>query len=127
MTEFITRNHGNSDYEVIIKTTDHEHYKATEDFARRLIDHAKPVTDNNVGSKWIPVDERFPNAEYGESEVVLTYNEFGVKRILYFDGGCWCYPTGEVYDKPYKVTHWMQLPASPDDCVEDCPWCDEEQ
>lgn len=45
MTEFISRNHGHSCYEVIIKTTSHEHYKATENFARRLIDHAKPMTN----------------------------------------------------------------------------------
>ena len=45
MTEFITRNHGNKDFEVIIKTDSKEHYKQTEDFARRLIDHAKPQTN----------------------------------------------------------------------------------
>lgn len=42
MTEFITRNYGNENFEIIIKTDSKEHYKATEDFARRLIDHAKP-------------------------------------------------------------------------------------
>ena len=71
------------------------------------------VPDINVGNKWIPVTERFPHAEYGESESVLTYNEFGMIRVLYFDGSCWCYPTGEVYGKPYKVTHWMPLPEPP--------------
>ncbi len=45
MTEFITRNYGNKEYEIIIKTDSKEHYKATEDFARRLIDHAKPKTN----------------------------------------------------------------------------------
>jgi len=45
MTEFITRNHGNASFEVIIKTDSKEHYKATEKFARRLIDHAKPMTN----------------------------------------------------------------------------------
>ena len=45
MTEFITRKYGNDGYEIIIKTDSHEHYKASEDFARRLIDHAKPVTN----------------------------------------------------------------------------------
>ena len=43
MTEFISRNYGNEGYEIIIKTDSHEHYRATEDFARRLIDHAKPM------------------------------------------------------------------------------------
>lgn len=47
MTEFITRNHGHSCFEIIIKTTNPEHYKATQDFARRLIDHAKPMTNGD--------------------------------------------------------------------------------
>lgn len=47
MTEFISRNHGNSCYEIIIKTTDHKHYKESEDFARRLIDHAKPQSNGD--------------------------------------------------------------------------------
>ena len=45
MTEFITRNYGNKDFEIIIKTDSKEHYKETQDFARRLIDHAKPMTN----------------------------------------------------------------------------------
>lgn len=46
MTEFITRScKAESRYEVIIKTDSEEHYKATEDFARRLIDHEKPMTN----------------------------------------------------------------------------------
>lgn len=45
MTEFISRKYGNDGYEVIIKTDNHEHYKATEDFARQLIDHAKPFSN----------------------------------------------------------------------------------
>lgn len=43
MTEFITRNYGNENFEIIIKTDSKEHYKATENFARWLIDHAKPT------------------------------------------------------------------------------------
>ena len=43
MTEFISRNYGKEGYEIIIKTDSHEHYRATEDFARRLIDHTKPM------------------------------------------------------------------------------------
>ncbi|MBO7251790.1 MAG: hypothetical protein J6V25_04095 [Oscillospiraceae bacterium] len=58
MTEFITRNYGNDAFEVIIKTDSKEHYKAAENFARQLIDHAKPVTDNNIGGNMIPYSER---------------------------------------------------------------------
>ena len=74
----------------------------------------KNVLTNGVTiQRWIPVTERFPDAEYGESENVLTYNEFGMEHILYFDGGCWCYPDGEVYDKLFHITHWMPLPEPP--------------
>lgn len=45
MTEFITRNYGNKEFEVIIKTDRKDHYKTTQDFARRLIDHEKPQTN----------------------------------------------------------------------------------
>lgn len=45
MTEFISRNYGNDGYEIIIKTDSYEHYRSTEDFARRLIDHSKPATN----------------------------------------------------------------------------------
>lgn len=45
MTEFIARNYGNDSYEIIIKTDSHEHYKATEEFVRRLIDHAKSMSN----------------------------------------------------------------------------------
>ena len=45
MTEFISRNYGKEGYEIIVKTDSNEHYRATEDFARRLIDHSKPATN----------------------------------------------------------------------------------
>lgn len=48
MTEFITRNHGNKEFEIIIKTDSKEYYKATVEFARRLIDHAKPQTNADL-------------------------------------------------------------------------------
>ena len=45
MTEFVTRNYSQKEFEVIIKTDNKDYYKATEDFARKLIDHAKPQTN----------------------------------------------------------------------------------
>lgn len=47
MTEYISRNYGNKSYEVIIKTESKEHYKAAEEFARRLVGHEK-LTNNGV-------------------------------------------------------------------------------
>lgn len=45
MTEFISRKYGKEGYEIIIKTDSNEHYRASEEFARRLIDHSKPMTN----------------------------------------------------------------------------------
>lgn len=45
MTEFITRNYGQKEFEVIIKTDSKDHYKQAEEFSRKLIGHAKPQTN----------------------------------------------------------------------------------
>lgn len=66
--------------------------------------------------RWIPCSERLPFAEFGESDNVLTtcgyrdVKDTGVRwiRLLYFNGGNWCYPTGETYEQ--KVYAWMPLP-----------------
>ena len=44
MTEFITRSYRGKEYEVIIKTDNKKHCFAAEEFARKLIGHAKPQT-----------------------------------------------------------------------------------
>ena len=64
-------------------------------------------------SEWISVKERLPEAYYGESDNVLVVDEIGIRKILYFDGGCWCYPTGETYER--KIFHWMPLPEPPEE------------
>lgn len=66
--------------------------------------------------QWIPCSERLPYVEYGESDTVLTtcgyrdVEDTSVRwiRLLYFNGGNWCYPTGETYEA--KVYAWMPLP-----------------
>jgi hypothetical protein len=65
--------------------------------------------------RWIPVTERLPEHSYGESNSVLTVSSLGTMRVLYFDGGNWCYPTGEALTTAGKfpVTHWMPLPEPP--------------
>lgn len=67
-------------------------------------------------NQWIPCSERLPYAEYGESDNVFAtcgYRDvedgsFRWIRTLYFNGGNWCYPTGETYLE--KVYAWMPLP-----------------
>ena len=120
MTEFISRKYGNDGYEVIIKTDSHEHYTAAEEFARRLIGHAKPVTDNNVG-KWIPVTERLPvereEDDEGEKHTasdivqVAVMDSLGNKFVsddMLYDGKWVNYPWGD-----FEITHWMPLPEPP--------------
>ena len=65
--------------------------------------------------KWIPVTERLPEHEYGESTSVLTVDLYGVMRVTYFDGGNWCFPTGEALTtmRVAPITHWMPLPEPP--------------
>lgn len=48
MTEFISRKYGEDGYEVIIKTDDKEQFERTEAFAREMIDHAKPQTNEEL-------------------------------------------------------------------------------
>lgn len=63
---------------------------------------------------WIPCSERLPKAEYGESDCVLatcswksdTKQRWTEK--LYFNGGNWCYPTGECFT--HKVIAWKPMP-----------------
>ena len=128
MTEFISRNYGNKEFEVIIKTDSHEHYKETQDFARRLIDHAKPVTDINVGSKWIPVTERLPeeDGKYivfeqsgGRTNTSMLRFAKDARKIDRYDfKGRWKNAWYE-YDSEWghytvkSVTHWMPLPEPP--------------
>ena len=67
--------------------------------------------------RWIPVSERLPKAEYGESDSVLVCFENGTQDVLYFDGSNWRCPTGESYISVNhkngwhnKVIAWMPLP-----------------
>lgn len=73
------------------------------------------TTANELPSaqQWIPCSERLPHAEYGESDNVLVTCESKCIRLLYFDGGNWCYPTGECYEHRIdKVVAWMPMPEA---------------
>ena len=83
--------------------------------ANAIMDAFDEYVDSNE-PHWISVTERLPYAEYGESDNVLaTCGHRDVEdgnirwiKTLYFNGGNWCYPTGETYLE--KVYAWMPLP-----------------
>ena len=88
--------------------------------AEAIVEIFKACVDNeptiNPEPHWIPCSSKLPNAEYGESDNVLAtcgYRDvedgsIRLIRTLYFNGGNWCYPTGETYLE--KVYAWMPLP-----------------
>ena len=90
---------------------DHEIQIADEAF----VDAINVIHNLPSEQRWIPCSERLPFAEYGESKIVLATcryrkqpNEYKWIRMLYFNGGNWCYPTGETYDQ--TVLAWQPLP-----------------
>lgn len=64
--------------------------------------------------EWTPVSEGLPKAEYGESDCVMATccwkSDTTTRWVekLYFNGGNWCYPTGECFT--HKVIAWKPLP-----------------
>ena len=94
MTEFISRNYGNEGYEIIIKTDSHEHYRATEDFARRLIDHTKPAT--NIEKIMAIIHDKLLKLLYEEICDIRTAEE------------CSCYDDG---DCDQCILDWLKQPS----------------
>lgn len=73
------------------------------------------LAEEHAKHQWISVEERLPKHAYGEGDSVLTVSSLGSMRVLCFDGGNWCYPTGEALTtaRKYPITHWMPLPEPP--------------
>jgi hypothetical protein len=68
------------------------------------------ATDNNVGSKWIPVTERLP--EKRGFVLVFTYDKIAGEAFMEGDGRFYWSNTDE-YAEPLFITHWMPLPEPP--------------
>ena len=93
-----------------VTLTDEQVKEVAEKAKNAVISVIEPETH------WIPCSERLPYAEYGESDNVLAtcgcrdVEDGSIRWIktLYFNGGNWCYPTGETYLE--KVYAWMPLP-----------------
>ena len=88
---------------------------------REWLEETIKALEKELKSDWIPVSERLPNSEYGESDSVLVCFENETQDVLYFNGGNWCYPTGETYISVNhkngwhnKVVAWMPLPKQYD-------------
>ena len=86
---------------------------------KSIIDAMPTVTDNNVGSKWIPVTERLPEKTI---DVLLWFGGKYKNMAVGFWHGCeeceavyWCAYTDDGFytDCDYKPTHWMPLPEPP--------------
>lgn len=105
MTEFISRVYGKEGYEIIIKTDSHEHYRETEDFARRLIDHSKPKT--NADCIKTMSDEEL-------AEFLTHINPTNCKDCA-FSHGWRCQPDRDDYSDFEKCKEgrrrWLQQPA----------------
>lgn len=69
----------------------------------------------NSMKNWKNVKEEHPFSEFGESKSVLTVDTHGLMRVLYWDGGNWCWPSGEAVKTTNiaPITHWIDLPTPP--------------
>ena len=105
MTEFISRKYGKEGYEIIIKTDSHEHYRATEDFARCLIDHSKPATNA----------DRIRTMSDEELAEFLTHINPTNCQDCAFSHGWRCQPDRDDYSDFKKCEEgrkrWLQQPA----------------
>ena len=63
------------------------------------------ATDNNVGGKWISVEERLPTEDDGDAVgAVLAIHKAAKKKYWHW---------GNVAENPYDFTCWMPLPEPP--------------
>ena len=92
-----------------------EDYPCCVDCLDKMHKQAADAIEELSKPRWIPVTEALPEHEYGESTSVLTVDLYGVMRVTYFDGGNWCWPTGEALTtmRVAPITHWMPLPKGP--------------
>lgn len=75
--------------------------------------------------KWISVDDRLPDAELQEYKrrfpdeyemgVIVMIEGALVPNHLYYDGERFREYAEDGYE--YDVTHWMELPPAPKDCM----------
>ena len=63
------------------------------------------ATDNNVGNKWIPVEERLPiYDDADENGELIAHHKIRGVRVVCVDN---------ITRNPERYTHWMPLPEQP--------------
>lgn len=68
------------------------------------------ASDTNVGSKWIPVTERLPEA----GEIVLCHMKYGEMYVLQRDSHAYYGWVGDRISYATScVTHWIPMPEPP--------------
>lgn len=75
--------------------------------------------------KWVSVNDRLPDAELEAFKrrfpdehavgVIVMIKDAYVPYHLYYDGECFSDTRYDGYE--YDVTHWMELPPAPKDCM----------
>ena len=105
MTGYTLYKYSKEGYEIIIKTDSHEHYKATVDFAKRLLGHPKPQTNA----------DRIKAMSDEELAEFLTHINPTNCQDCAFSHGWRCQPDRDDYSDFEKCKEgrkrWLQMPA----------------
>ncbi|MBQ6852394.1 MAG: DUF551 domain-containing protein [Oscillospiraceae bacterium] len=93
----------NEAYDLGVDFALHNHFGLSWEDAAGL---RKEITRLQEATKWIPVTERLPE----ENTAVMTYRESGIQvEFRWYKG----WDNDEF--TPCQVTHWMPLPAAPEE------------
>ena len=71
---------------------------------------AQGVTDNNVGCKWISVEERLPENFISVLGYMTDAGEFPPVRECYTVGNAFFFP---ALADVHPVSHWCEMPEPP--------------
>lgn len=92
-------------------------YTIPHKFNEKIADHlirngvtVQGVTDNNVGCKWISVDERLPENFISVLGYMTDAGEFPPVRECYTVGNAFFFP---ALADVHPVSHWCEMPEPP--------------
>ena len=94
-----------NDYDADIKLNDHD---------RELMFISWKAAKAQAVPQWIPVEDQLPNHDAGKwSNPVIALSDIGLVFRLSYCGG-WQRTGDFMSTGSSKVTHWMPLPAAPE-------------